>query len=315
MPDRDGYIPGVPCWIDTNQPDPDAAAEFYGGLFGWELEDTMPEGASGKYFMGRIRGRDAAAIGSIPEGAPPAAMWNTYIQVESADDTAAKVKAAGGSVITEPFDIFDAGRMAVLADPQGAVFCVWQPGRHPGSQVVNEHGAINFNDLNTNDIEGATAFYGEVFGWGTLSMGASGLFTLAAYGDHLEESDPGLKQRMKDQGAPDGFVDVVASLNPVAGRRPAALGRHLRGRRGRRRRQEGGGARRHGDRAAVRRAVGPADGDPRPGGRDLHRRPVRARERRDGRAGRRRRHGVIRARSAVSVSRSTTASSGRPRPV
>ncbi len=224
MPDRDGYIPGVPCWIDTNQPDPDAAAEFYGGLFGWELEDTMPEGASGKYFMGRIRGRDAAAIGSIPEGAPPAAMWNTYIQVESADDTAAKVKAAGGSVITEPFDIFDAGRMAVLADPQGAVFCVWQPGRHPGSQVVNEHGAINFNDLNTNDIEGATAFYGEVFGWGTLSMGASGLFTLAAYGDHLEESDPGIKQRMKDQGAPDGFVDVVASLNPVQGDAPPHWG-------------------------------------------------------------------------------------------
>ncbi len=121
MPDRDGYIPGVPCWIDTNQPDPDAAVEFYGGLFGWELEDSMPAGAPGKYFMARIRGRDAAAIGSQPEGAPPAAMWNTYIQVDSADETAEKVKAAGGSVVSEPFDIFDAGRMVARLKQDGVL--------------------------------------------------------------------------------------------------------------------------------------------------------------------------------------------------
>jgi uncharacterized protein len=215
MPDRDGYIPGVPCWIDTSQPDPDKAAEFYGGLFGWDLEDTMPAGAPGKYLMARIRDRDAAAVGSIPEGAPAMATWNTYIQVDSADETAEQVKAAGGSVISEPFDIFDAGRMAVFADPQGAVFSVWQPKDMKGAGVVNEHGAINFNDLHTNDVEGAKAFYGEVFGWGTLDMGGgNATWTLKAYGDHLEENDPGIKDRMAEMGMPD-FVDVVASLQPL----------------------------------------------------------------------------------------------------
>ena len=88
MPDRDGYIAGVPCWVDTNQPDADAAAEFYGALFGWETENAMPPDSPGKYFMARIRGKDVAAVGSITEAAPQQAMWNTYIWVESADDTA-----------------------------------------------------------------------------------------------------------------------------------------------------------------------------------------------------------------------------------
>ena len=125
MPERDGYIPGVPCWVDTMQPDPEAALPFYSGLFGWEFEDMMPEGSEGRYFVGRLRGRDVAAVGSIPAGAPPMAMWNTYIWVASADDTAAKARGAGGGVVMEPFDVLDSGRMAVLADPEGAVFSVW----------------------------------------------------------------------------------------------------------------------------------------------------------------------------------------------
>ena len=132
MPDRDGYIPGVPCWVDTSQPDPEAAAAFYGGLFGWELEDTMPAGSPGKYFMARLRGGDVAAVGSLPDEAPAVAAWNTYVWVASADETAAKVLAAGGRVLMEPFDVFDAGRMAIFADPEGAVFGVWQPDQHEG---------------------------------------------------------------------------------------------------------------------------------------------------------------------------------------
>src|SRR5690242_17281278 len=120
MPERDGYIPGVPCWVDTTQPDPDAAAEFYGGLFGWDLEDAMPEGSEAKYLIGRIRGLDVGAISSQPEQAQTA--WNTYIWVDSADETASKVKDAGGTVLAEPFDVMEAGRMAVCADPEGAVF-------------------------------------------------------------------------------------------------------------------------------------------------------------------------------------------------
>src|SRR5262245_10268437 len=126
MPERDGYIPGVPCWVDTNQPDPEAAIAFYGGLFGWEFEDVMPEGSPGKYFIGRLRGGDVAAVGSIPEGAPPIATWNSYIWVESADATATRARSAGGGVATEPFDVMGAGRMAVVTDPEGVAFCVWQ---------------------------------------------------------------------------------------------------------------------------------------------------------------------------------------------
>src|SRR5204863_439042 len=136
------YPAGVPCWVDTNQPDPAGAARFYSGLFGWQTEDAMPPDAGTHYYMARIGGRDAAAISSQPPGAPPQAMWNTYIRVESADDAAARVREAGGRVLSEPFDVFDAGRMGVFADPEGAVFCVWQPGSHRGSAAVNEQGAV-----------------------------------------------------------------------------------------------------------------------------------------------------------------------------
>src|SRR5436853_2479349 len=102
MAERDGYTAGVPCWIDTTQPDPDAAADFYGGLFGWELEDTMPAGSPGKYLIARLHGGDVAAISSPPDGTPSQATWNTYIWVEDADEAAAKARAAGGSVLSEP---------------------------------------------------------------------------------------------------------------------------------------------------------------------------------------------------------------------
>jgi uncharacterized protein len=213
MLERDGYIPGVPCWIDTSQPDPEAAVAFYSGLFGWELEDAMPPDSPGRYFIGRLRGGDVAGIGSQPEGAPPAATWNTYIWVDSADDAAAKVRDAGGRVVTEPFDVMNAGRMAVCTDPEGAAFCLWQAKEHKGARIVNEPGSLNFNTLNAWDVEGAKSFYGSVFGWQTLALG---MWTLPGYGDFLERSDPGLRKRMAETGAPEGFEDVVAALSPIA---------------------------------------------------------------------------------------------------
>jgi hypothetical protein len=221
MPERDGYIPGVPCWIDTSHPDPEAAVAFYGGLFGWEFEDVMPPEAPGRYFMARIRGGDVAAIGSSPEGMPPIAVWNTYIQVESADQTAAKINTAGGTTLTEPFDVMDAGRMAVFADPEGAAFCVWQPKRHRGARVVNEHGALNFNGLATADLDAAKAFYGSVFGWRVLDVGDSfQAWALPAYGDHLEQLQPGNRQRTAEMGVA-GFEDVVAAIeSPQPGAPP-----------------------------------------------------------------------------------------------
>jgi len=220
MPDRDGYIPGVPCWVDSGQPDPEAAAAFYGGLFGWELEDTMPAGSPGKYYMARLRGADVAAVGSLPEGAPPVAAWTTYIQVASVDETAARVLEAGGRVLAEPFDVFDAGRMAMLADPEGAVFGVWEPERMKGSQIVNEPGSVNFNGLHTRDVGAAKRFYGAVFGWGTYTIDGAELWTLPGYGDHLEERDPDLRARTAEFGAAPGFEDVVASINPIGDDEP-----------------------------------------------------------------------------------------------
>jgi predicted enzyme related to lactoylglutathione lyase len=220
MPERDGYIPGVPCWVDTNQPDPDAAAAFYGGLFGWDLQDVMPPGSGGKYLIGRVRGGDVAAVSSVPEGAPPIAAWKTYIWVDSADDAAAKVRGAGGQVLTEPFDVPGAGRMAVFADPEGAVFSVWQAGEHKGSRIVNEPGSVVFNGLNTRDAAGAKSFYGSVFGWETLQLGGGEAWRLPGYGDFLEQSDPGLRKRMDEGGAPVGFEDVVASLNGISEDQP-----------------------------------------------------------------------------------------------
>src|SRR3954471_20725405 len=105
MPERDGYIAGGRCWPHTTHPDPEAAARFYGGLFGWEFEDVMPPDAPGTYLMARIRGREVAAVSPAPESAPTMVMWNTYIQTDSAEETASKVRDAGGSVVMEPFDV------------------------------------------------------------------------------------------------------------------------------------------------------------------------------------------------------------------
>ena len=215
MPERDGYIPGVPCWVDTSQPDPEAALPFYGGLFGWEFDDGMPETSEAKYLIARIRGGDVAAIGSIPDGAPARAMWNTYVWVDSADETAKRVRAAGGVVVQEPFDVMDAARMAVVADPEGAVFSIWQAKAHNGARVVNEHGTLNFNGLATRDPAGAETFYGDVFGWKRLALPTGAMWMLPGYGDHLEERSPGLRQQMTQMGAPEGFIDVVAAFDPI----------------------------------------------------------------------------------------------------
>jgi predicted enzyme related to lactoylglutathione lyase len=234
MPERDGYIPGCPCWVDTSQPAPETAVDFYSGLFGWEFEDVMPPESEGHYFIGRLRageggsifgdaahqGGAVAAVGSIPEGAPPMAMWNTYIWVESADDTASKVKDAGGEVAMEPFDVMDSGRMAVFADPEGAFFCVWQAKEFKGAQIVNDPGSLNFNGLNTRDVDGAKSFYASVFGWQTLAVDGPQMWTLPGYGDHLERGNPGLRKQIAEMGGPEGFEDVVAAINPIPDDQP-----------------------------------------------------------------------------------------------
>ncbi|MEO6654001.1 MAG: VOC family protein [Ilumatobacteraceae bacterium] len=213
MTDTDRYIAGVPCWADAPFPDPAGAAAFYSALFGWECEDTMPADAPGHYFMGRIGGRDAAAISSMPDGAPAQPSWNTYVRVDDADATVAAAKAAGATILDEPFDVFDAGRSATFADPEGARLSVWQPRAHRGSLVVNEHGGVTFNDLHTRDIDRAADFYGAVFGWEVLELGpGAAMWAMPAYGDFLEASNPGMRENMAAMGAPSGFENVVATV-------------------------------------------------------------------------------------------------------
>ena len=236
MPERNGYIPGVPCWVDASEPDPDAAIEFYGSLFDWEFEGLTPPSSEDKYLLARHKSRgssifdtsgetrtgDVAAVRSIPEGAPPTAMWNTYFWVDSADEAASKVRDTGGGVVTEPFDFMDACRMAVCTDPEGALFGVWEAKEHKGARLVNDPGSLVFNGLNTRDVEGAKSFYGSVFGWqtGSIGAGAEG-WTLSGYGDWLErEHHPGLRKQMAAAGAPEGFEDVVASIIPIADDQP-----------------------------------------------------------------------------------------------
>jgi len=211
---QDRYIPGVPCWIDSMQPDPEAAVAFYGGLFGWEFDV-----GEGGYRIARLRGGDVAAIGPQAQDAAQPAAWNTYVWVEDADETAAKVRDAGGTVILEPGDVGDLGRMAIFADPEGAAFCVWEAKEHRGAQVVNEPGSWNWSDLTTRDPEAASAFYGAVFGWETDAFDpeAGAMVRLPGYGDFLERRDPGLRDRLAEYQAPEGFGDAVAWLAPATG--------------------------------------------------------------------------------------------------
>jgi predicted enzyme related to lactoylglutathione lyase len=224
MSEQDRYIPGVPCWIDTTQPDPAAGAAFYGDLFGWEIEDVMPPESPRKYFMARLRGGDVAAVASPPDGAPQPAAWRTYVWVDDAEETAGKVRAAGGTVLAEPSDAGDWGRMATFADPEGAAFSVWQAKEHRGATVVNEHASLNFNILNTRDLEGAASFYGAVFGWEILDVGGAPMWAMAGYGDFLERLNPGTRENMAEVGAPERFEDVVAGISPIADDRPPHWG-------------------------------------------------------------------------------------------
>src|SRR4051795_2097407 len=220
--ERDGYIHGVPCAVDTMQPDPEAATRFSGGLFGWKLEDVMPPESERRYFVASLRGRDVAAVGSIQEGEPQTAAWNTYFWVDSADETAAKIQDAGGVIVPEPVDVPpDAGRTAAFTDPEGAPFRVWQAKENRGAQLVNDPGTLNLNALNTRDVEGAKSFYGSVFGWRTLDLDPGPLmWTLQDFGDFLEIRNPDLRKQMAAAEAPERFEDVVGMVTPIGDDQP-----------------------------------------------------------------------------------------------
>jgi uncharacterized protein len=169
MGERTSHAPGTFSWADLSTTDTDGAKAFYTGLFGWDAEDN-PIPGGGVYTMLRKGDRSVCALSAVQqEGQPPA--WNSYLTVTSADEAARSAADNGGTVAMEAFDVMEAGRMALVQDPTGAFFAVWEPRDNIGAERVNEPGALTLNQLNTSDPEAAQRFYSGAFGWRFESVG------------------------------------------------------------------------------------------------------------------------------------------------
>ncbi|MFP5316828.1 MAG: VOC family protein [Acidimicrobiia bacterium] len=171
MGERTEYAPGTFCWADLGTTDAAGAKAFYGSLFGWEPVD-MPAGEGMTYTMLQLGEHTVCALyGKPADQGPPA--WLSYVSVEDAAATAERARSGGGTVLQEPLDVFDSGRLALIRDPSGALFGVWQPARHIGATLVNDPGAMCMNQLNTSDPASAQRFYEGLFGWDFTSVGDS----------------------------------------------------------------------------------------------------------------------------------------------
>jgi predicted enzyme related to lactoylglutathione lyase len=171
MTEMEKYEDGVPSWVDMGSPDLGKAKEFYGGLFGWNCPEGPAE--AGGYTVCDLGGKTVAGLGpQMNPDFPPA--WLTYVNVDSADATIDRVKANGGMVFVEPMDVMEVGRMALFADPIGAVIGLWQPKQHIGAQLVNEPGSFCWNELISTDLDASKSFYKAVFNWDAEDQGPPG---------------------------------------------------------------------------------------------------------------------------------------------
>lgn len=173
MPEVSSNPPGTFCWSELATTDQKGAVTFYRGLFGWEVSE-QPIGPTETYSIFRIRGLDvAAAYGMRPEqrqqGTPP--NWAAYVSVTSADEGAKRAQQLGATILAPPFDVMDVGRTAVLQDPTGAIFSLWQPKRHIGARILREPGALCWTELHTRDTKAAERFYTQLFGWNAKTGG------------------------------------------------------------------------------------------------------------------------------------------------
>ena len=168
MQETPTFAPGTFCWVELGTTDSEGAKKFYTDLFGWSFTDN-PMGPDGVYTMLKQDGKDVGGLYQLTsdmtsKGIPP--NWMSYVAVTSADETAAKAKELGGTLLQDPFDVFTIGRMAVIQDPTGAVFSLWQPGTHQGAGVCNIPNSFCWNELSTKDVTKAGDFYSGLFGWG-----------------------------------------------------------------------------------------------------------------------------------------------------
>jgi len=212
------YPAGVPCWIDTAQPEPQAAADFYGGLFGWEFEEQSSE-QTGTYLVATMEGDPVGAITAAAQGSA-SAQWTNYVRVDAVDDAVEAITAAGGRVLMGPLDHAAAGRRVVCADSSGAAFGVVETPGPLVTQRANEPGTWNFSELQTSSPDHARDFYRQVFGWKAdlvnLGMGDTWMWQRPGYSDVLEQHNPGVRKRHADFGAPPGFTDAVGWMSPPA---------------------------------------------------------------------------------------------------
>jgi predicted enzyme related to lactoylglutathione lyase len=217
------YPHGVPCWIDLEVPDVDAALAFYGPLFGWRFTEKLPPGAPGRYVLASLDGTDATAVVAIATprdgGGDGDPAWCTYLAVDDVAAAATQVTALGGTVlgpaetVGPPGD--PAGTLLRFRDPQGAESRLWQAGTRLGAQRVNEPGTWNFSNLLTGDQDAALAFYGPLLGWTVGELGY-GMVRVKGYGAHLAATvDPGNFERQ--EFVPEGFADVVAGIGTDEG--------------------------------------------------------------------------------------------------
>lgn len=210
MSERTSYEPGTPCWIDLGTPDQDAAAEFYGALFGWSVEEDENAEQTGGYRVATLKDKAVGGVMKLmQEGQPPA--WMTYVSAEDADATVARAREAGGEVVVEPMTVLDYGRMAILKDPTGAVVGIWQPGVNIGAGLVNEPGAFCWSEINTRDPEAAKAFYRDVFGWTfeDKEFEGSGTYTIVSVGDNSFGGLMDMRGRIPD-GVPANWTVYFA---------------------------------------------------------------------------------------------------------
>jgi len=210
MSERDDYPPGVPCWVETLQADPHAAIEFYASVFGWEFAGpaSIAADTAGEYYVARLRGRDVAGVGRLQSPSTTRTpAWTTYVRVDDVSHTASRATQAGGNVLVAPLEAPPAGSLAILADPAGAPFGIWEPQERQGAQLVNEASAWSLSLLNTTDLARAKAFYGTLFGWETEPFGESGMEVFRR---------PGYVGGQPLQPVPRDTVAVVAPLDAGA---------------------------------------------------------------------------------------------------
>lgn len=189
MPDINKHEEGSFSYADLTTTDLDAATSFYTDLFGWKTDDQpMSEDPSDIYRMFTKNGRGICAVSKQPPqqaaaGVPP--MWNVYFTVEDVDLKAKEAEAAGGNVHAPPFDVFDVGRMAVISDPAGAFFCLWQPKKSIGSYVMHEANTLDWAESGSTDVPKARDFYKQVLGWTheDVEMGEGPVYTVFSVGD------------------------------------------------------------------------------------------------------------------------------------